>query len=163
MTRQQDLKTKRPSWDEYFMGIAHQTATRSNCMRRQVGAVIAKERVIISTGYNGTPIGVRNCFEGGCKRCESDAPSGAGYDTCICVHAEENSIVLAARHGAATNGSVLYSTLRPCFGCMKSCIQAGIREIIYDEDFSYEPELEEACKQLVQESGLTLRKFRPWK
>lgn len=151
---------KRPSWDEYFMNIAYQAATRGNCSRRQVGAIIVKERVIISTGYNGTPIGVRNCFEGGCLRCQSDAAPGEGYDTCVCVHAEENAIVLAARHGTSTNGSVLYSTLRSCFGCVKSCIQAGIMEIVYDEEFSYEPPLEAVYNELVREAGLRLRQFK---
>lgn len=150
----------RPTWDEYFMNIAHQAATRGNCIRRQVGAIIVKEQVIISTGYNGTPIGVRNCFEGGCLRCQSEAAPGEGYDTCVCVHAEENAIVLAARHGASTNGSVLYSTLRPCFGCMKSCIQAGIKEIVYDQDFSYEPTLEALYNELVREAKMKLRQLK---
>ena len=152
---------KRPSWDEYFMNIAHEAAKRANCIRRQVGAIIVRDRIIVSTGYNGTPMGVRNCFDGGCLRCLSDAAPGEGYDTCICVHAEENAIVLAARHGASTNGAILYSTLRPCFGCTKLCIQAGIKEVIYDQDFRYEPELEETYAALILEAGLAMRKHRP--
>jgi len=152
---------KRPSWDEYFMNIAHEAAKRANCIRRQVGAIIQKDRIIISTGYNGTPMGVKNCFDGGCLRCLSDAAPGEGYDTCICVHAEENAIVLAARHGASTNGAVLYSTLRPCFGCTKLCIQAGIKEVVYDQDFRYEPGLEEAYAALILEAGVTMRHHQP--
>ena len=151
---------KRPSWDEYFMNIAHEAAKRANCIRRQVGAIIVKDRIIVSTGYNGTPMGVTNCFDGGCLRCLSDAAPGEGYDTCICVHAEENAIVLAARHGASTSGAILYSTLRPCFGCIKLCIQAGIKEVIYDQDFRYEPELEETYAALILEAGLAMRKHR---
>jgi len=152
---------QRPGWDEYFTNIAREAAKRSNCIRRQVGAIIVKDRAIISTGYNGTPMGVTNCCDGGCLRCQSDVPPGEGYDTCICVHAEENAIVLAARHGNSTNGGVLYSTLRPCFGCVKLCIQAGIKEIIYDQDFKYEPELEAAYEALVLEAGLRMRQYRP--
>lgn len=152
---------QRPTWDQYFMNIAHEAAKRANCIRRQVGALIVRDRIIISTGYNGTPMGVKNCFDGGCLRCQSDAPPGEGYDTCICVHAEENAIVFAARYGASTNGAMLYSTLRPCLGCIKLCIQAGIKEIVYDQDFRYEPELEEVYAALVLEAGLKMRQLRP--
>lgn len=150
---------RRPEWDEYFINIAHEAARRSNCLRRQVGAIIVKDRAIISTGYNGTPMGVKNCCDGGCPRCQSDAGPGEGYDTCLCVHAEENAIVLAARHGTATANATLYTTLRPCFGCIKSAIQAGIKEIVYSEDFCYEAPLEEAYRNLVLEAGLKVRQY----
>jgi dCMP deaminase len=143
------------------MNIAHEAAKRANCLRRRVGALIVRDHIIVSTGYNGTPIGVRNCFDGGCLRCQSNAAPGEGYDTCICVHAEENAIVLAARHGASTNGSVLYSTLRPCFSCVKLCIQAGIKEVIYEEDFCYVPELEKTYAALIREADLDMRKYVP--
>jgi dCMP deaminase len=149
----------RPSWDEYFMKIAEDASTRSNCLRRKVGALIVKQRNIISAGYNGTPIGVKNCFEGGCPRCQSDVEPGQGYDTCICVHAEANAILLAARHGNATEGGVLYTTLRPCFSCLKEAVQAGIREIVFENGESYEGPLEDAYQMLVRDSGLTLRRF----
>jgi len=151
----------RPDWDTYYMDIARAVAARSNCIRRRVGALIVVDRSIISTGYNGSPMGVRNCSEGGCARCASEAPSGSGYDTCICVHAEQNAFLLAARHGNATDGGGLYSTLRPCFGCLKEAIQAGIREIVYAEPYAYETELEEAYQQLVVESGLRFRQHPP--
>jgi dCMP deaminase len=149
----------RPSWDEYFMKIAEDASTRSNCLRRKVGALIVKQRNIISAGYNGTPIGVKNCFEGGCPRCQSDVEPGQGYDTCICVHAEANAILLAARHGNATDGGVLYTTLRPCFSCLKEAVQAGIREIVFEGGEAYEGPLEDAYQMLVRDSGLTLRRF----
>jgi dCMP deaminase len=147
---------RRPSWDAYYLGIARAVAARASCLRRQVGAVIVVDNAILATGYNGTPMGVRNCDEGGCPRCASDAPPGAGYDACICVHAEENAIAFAARHGNATKGGTLYSTLRPCFGCAKKSIQAGIRRIVFAEPFAYAPELEEVYRRLIEESGIEL-------
>jgi len=139
------------------MDIAHAVKARSNCVRRQVGALIVVERSIISTGYNGSPMGVRNCDEGGCPRCASDAGHGEGYDTCICVHAEQNAFLLAARHGNATAGGVLYTTLRPCFGCVKEAIQAGITEVVYAEPMPYPAELEETYARLIRESQMVLR------
>lgn len=149
----------RPSWDEYFMNIAYETARRSNCLRRQIGAVLVRDRRIVSTGYNGTPMGVKNCFDGGCARCSSDVASGQGYDTCICVHAEQNAIVLAARNGISTDGGVLYTTLRPCFGCVKESIQAGIIEVVYCEEYEYPPELEQVYQALIKEAHLPLRQL----
>ena len=147
----------RPGWDAYYLGIAEAVAVRSNCVRRQVGAVIVVDNAIIATGYNGTPVGVRNCIDGGCPRCASDAPPGAGYDSCICVHAEQNAIVFAARHGNATQGGILYTTLRPCFGCAKASIQAGLRQVVFAHPFGYAPELEDVYRRLISESGLVLR------
>ena len=150
----------RPGWDDYYMGIAGAVSTRSNCVRRRVGALIVVEKAIISTGYNGAPIGVRNCSDGGCPRCSSAAAPGEGYDTCICVHAEQNAIALAARHGNATAGGTLFTTLRPCFGCAKESIQAGIREIVYAEPFEYGPGLEEVYRRLIAESRMILRQTK---
>ena len=149
----------RPPWDLYFMNIAYNVAERSNCIRRQIGAVVVKNYNIISTGYNGTPMGVTNCCDGGCPRCASDIPSGHGVDTCICCHAEENAISFAARHGAPTEDSVLYSTTRPCFGCLKQSVQAGIKKIFYVEPYDYAKELEEVYQQLLAESGMAMVKL----
>ena len=154
------MAMERPSWDEYYMSIARAVSMRSNCLRRRVGALIVVDKAIIGTGYNGTPMGVKDCCDGGCPRCASDAPPGAGYDTCVCVHAEQNAIVLAARHGNATNGGILYATLRPCFGCAKESIQAGIHEVVFDEPYEYEAGLEEAYRRLIAESGILLRQHR---
>ena len=147
----------RPTWDEYYMGIARAVSTRSNCMRRSVGAIIVSQNAIIAAGYNGTPMGVRNCCDGGCPRCASDTAPGQGYDTCICVHAEQNAIVLAARHGNSTSDGKLYTTLRPCFGCAKEAIQAGIREIVFADPYEYDEELEDVYRRLHAESGISLR------
>ena len=151
----------RPGWDDYYLGIAQAVAARASCSRRRVGAVIVVQNAIIAAGYNGTPMGVRNCCDGGCPRCASDAPPGAGYDTCVCVHAEQNAIVLAARHGSATDGGTLYTTLRPCFGCAKEAIQAGIREVVFDEPYEYGEGLEQAYRRLIAESGIRLRPLGP--
>lgn len=148
----------RPSWDDYFINLAWVTSSRSNCSRRKVGALIVVNRRIVSTGYNGTPFGVLNCDEGGCPRCASDAPSQTGLDWCLCVHAEENAIALAARQGTATDGASLYVTTRPCFGCLKEAVQAGIREIIYDQPYDYSDEIEAAYQRVLREAGLTLRR-----
>ncbi len=150
----------RPSWDEYYADIARAVATRSNCMRRHVGALIVVDNAIIATGYNGTPVGVRNCIDGGCPRCQSEAPTGQGYDACICVHAEQNAIAFAARRGNATSGGRLYSTLRPCFSCAKEIIQAGIREVVFDESWTYGDGLEDVYTRLIVESHLVLRPLR---
>ena len=99
--------------------------------------------------------------DGGCPRCASAAAYGEGYDTCLCVHAEENAVLLAARHGTATEGCVVYTTLRPCFLCLRHLIQAGIQTIVYDEDLPYVPEIEERYQQLVQQAATTLRRYAP--
>jgi dCMP deaminase len=126
----------RPDWDTYFMNIAYAVGLRGNCSRRKVAAVIVKDKRVISTGYNGTPRGVTNCFEGGCPRCSSNAPSGTGLGDCICSHAEENSITQAAYHGISTKGATIYVTLSPCLTCAKMIINAGIVEVVYDEEYS---------------------------
>jgi dCMP deaminase len=115
------------------MGIAIAVRTRANCTGRRVGALVVRDRRILSTGYNGTPAKMRNCEDGGCRRCASprEYASGEGYDVCICVHAEQNALLAAARFGVALEGCTLYTTLQPCFGCMKEIIQANVTEVCY--------------------------------
>ena len=151
------LSTDKPSWDDYFMRLATVAATRSNCLRRRVGAIIVVNRSIVSTGYNGTPFGTKNCDEGGCPRCASDAPPFTGYDACLCMHAEANAISLAARRGTAIEGGTLYCTLRPCFGCLKGIIQAGIHEVVYGEPFNYQDTFEEQYVALSTTARVCLR------
>ncbi len=146
----------RPNWDEYFMAIAHVVATRSNCSRRHVAAVVVKDRHILSTGYNGTPHGVKNCFEGGCPRCGGDVKSGTHLEECLCVHAEQNAICQAALHGIMLNGSTIYITLSPCLTCAKLIINAGIKEVVYDGDYSFL----DTVKQMFKEAGVKHRKFK---
>jgi len=126
-------------WDEYYMNIAIAVRKRANCSGRRVGAVIVKENRIISTGYNGTPEGITNCLDGGCIRCKKKdtfAPS-VGYDVCICVHAEQNALITAARFGNSIQGAVVYSTLRPCFDCTKAMLQAKVSAIYFIHDWQH--------------------------
>jgi dCMP deaminase len=124
---------------EYFMGIAIAVRKRANCLGNRVGAVIVVGRRIVSTGYNGTPENMPNCLDGGCHRCKhrADYPSGTGYDLCICVHAEQNALLSAARFGIAVEGSTIYSTMRPCFGCTKEMLQAKISSVFYIHDWAH--------------------------
>lgn len=147
-----DMKN-RPGWDRYFMDIAHVAATRSNCSRRQVAAVLVRDRRIISTGYNGTPRGVKNCCDGGCPRCNSNTPSGSNLHECLCSHAEENAIVQAAYHGIAVKGSTLYTTYSPCLLCAKMIINAGIVEVVYHEHYS----IDDVSTRLLHEAGVVVR------
>jgi len=147
------MTEKRPSWDQYFMNMAKVAATRSNCSRRHVGAVIVQDKQVISTGYNGTPRGIKNCNEGGCPRCASDAKSGENLGQCICSHAEENSIVQAAYHGVSVKGSTLYTTYCPCLLCAKMIINAGIKEVVFFEAYNFD----EITKSLFTEVGIKFR------
>jgi len=125
----------RPDKRMYFLLIALAARTRADCLGRRVGAVIVREDRVLSTGYNGTPFGMPNCSEGGCYRCarRNDEPylRGGAYDVCLCVHAEQNALLTAARFGQQTLGAGLTSTTQPCFGCLKEMLQAGITEVRY--------------------------------
>jgi dCMP deaminase len=112
-----DKNLVRPNWDTYFMRLAYLIASRTNCMKRAVGSVIVQDKRIIAAGYNGTPFGIKNCNEGGCARCNSMTASGAGLDTCYCIHAEENAVIEAGRQKAA--GATIYVTTYPCLMCAK--------------------------------------------
>ena len=132
VVRQAAARMQRPSWDAYFMDIARVVASRSNCVKRKVAAVIVRDRRVIATGYNGTPRGAPNCNEGGCPRCIALVPPGEALESCLCSHAEENAITQAAYHGVSVKGAVLYSTLSPCLQCTKMIVNAGIAEVVYD-------------------------------
>lgn len=125
-----------PGWHEYFMRIAGVVKTRGNCMLRQVGVVLVRNRQIIATGYNGTPRGVTNCLDGGCVRCHrkltGKIKSGEDKGMCLCVHAEANAIIQSAYHGIATRGAQMYSTTSPCLLCAKEIINAGIEAVYYE-------------------------------
>lgn len=124
--------TGRPSWDTYFVRMAHLAATRSTCLRRRVGAVVVKDRMVLATGYNDTPRGITNCGEGGCGRCAGNAPSGTSHDTCLCLHAEMNCVVQAAYHGVAIVGGTIYVTYQPCLICAKLLLNVGIKRIVFE-------------------------------
>ena len=145
----------RPDWDVYFMNIAAVVATRGNCVRRQVAALVVRDHRIITTGYNGTPRGVRNCCEGGCARCAGDAPSGGDLAECICSHAEENAITQAAYHGIALRGGTLYCTMSPCLICAKMIVNAGIQEVVFDNEY----EFNDRTRALLHEAGVRYRRL----
>ncbi len=119
----------RPTWDEYFTGIANLVAERSTCLRRRVGALIVKDKRILSTGYNGTPTGITHCCETGCRREELKVPSGQRHELCRGLHAEQNAVIQAAYHGVSIKDSIIYCTHEPCSVCAKIIINSGIREV----------------------------------
>ena len=141
---------KRPSFDEYFMQMALLTARRSTCLRRQVGAVIVKDKHIIATGYNGAPKGLEHCEEiGGCLREELGVPSGERHELCRALHAEQNAIIQAAVLGQSVKDSLMYVTHQPCSICAKMIINAGIRKIIINSGYP-----DEMASKLLKEAKL---------
>jgi dCMP deaminase len=125
----------RPSWDEYFMTICDQVGGRSTCLRRRVGAVIVRDRRILATGYNGTPSGLRHCAEVGCLREQRGIESGSYHELCRGIHAEQNAVIQAAKHGIAMDGSTAYCTHQPCVLCAKILLNAGVVDIVYREPY----------------------------
>ncbi len=158
---------ERPDWNEYFMLQAELAKLRSNCIARQVGAVIVRNHRQLATGYNGTPPGIKNCFEGGCKRCqlrmEGKIESGESLDRCLCNHAEANAIMHCAILGieAGAEGAMLYTTFVPCLECTKMAITIGIKKFFCLDSY---PEtdhglLKEAGVEVVQ---LDRSKIQHW-
>jgi dCMP deaminase len=128
-------KNPRPSWDEYFLGIAELVSSRSTCLRRKVGAVIVKDKRILSTGYNGAPSKIDHCAKTGCLREKLKIPSGERHELCRGLHGEQNAFLQAALHGTSLKDSVLYSTTQPCIICAKMIINAGIKEVVIRGDY----------------------------
>ena len=147
-------KMERPSWEEYFFQIAKQVATRSTCMRRQVGAVLVKDKRLLSTGYNGAPRDISHCIEVGCLRDELNVPSGQRHELCRALHAEQNAIAQAALHGVKIEGSTLYCTHQPCSLCAKMIINAGIVEVYFDQGYP-----DELATGFFAEAGIKLHKI----
>jgi dCMP deaminase len=139
----------RPSWDEYFLAITRVVATRSTCLRRQVGAVIVKDKRMLTSGYNGAPRDLAHCAAVGCLREINHVPSGERHELCRGTHAEQNAIVQAALYGVAIDGAILYCTHQPCSSCTKMVINAGIRRIVYQNPYP-----DELGMGLIQEAGI---------
>lgn len=135
----------RPSWDQYFMDIACLVSRRSTCRRRQVGAILVRDKRILATGYNGAPTGLAHCLEVGCLREELKVASGERHELCRGLHAEQNVIIQAAYHGVCIKDATLYSTNLPCSICSKMLINAGIGQIKYHEGYS-DPMAEDMLK-----------------
>lgn len=145
----------RPSWDEYFMEIAEVVKKRSTCTRRQVGAILVKDKQILTTGYNGSPKNLDHCDKTGCKRQELNIPSGQRHELCRALHAEQNAIIQAAHNGVGINGATLYVTTRPCVLCAKMCINAGINRIIYKGDYP-----DDMSNEMLEEAGIEMINFK---
>ena len=142
-------KDRRPSWDEYFMEMAQVVRKRSTCLRRSVGAVIVMDHRIMTTGYNGVPVGIEHCETRGCLREDLQVPSGERHELCRGLHAEQNAIIQAAYLGQRIAGATLYCTTQPCVICAKMIINAGIRRVVIQE--TYPDELAEA---MFREAGI---------
>jgi dCMP deaminase len=148
-------KRTRPSWDEYFMNIAELAATRSTCLRRQVGAAIVKNKKILATGYNGAPSGLKHCLDIGCLRDKLGIPSGQRHELCRATHAEQNAIVQAALFGVSIKDSTLYSTTQPCILCTKLIINAGIKKIVIKDSYP-----DKMSKDMLKEAGVKIHIFK---
>jgi dCMP deaminase len=147
-----EVNVMRPSWDAYFMEITHVVASRSTCLRRQVGAVIIKDRRILSTGYNGAPKGLAHCQEVGCIREKNNIPSGERHELCRALHAEQNAILQAALYGVSIADATIYCTTHPCVMCAKMLINAGMKEVVISGTY---PDPMSAA--LLEEAGLVVR------
>lgn len=135
-----------------FIALANQEARRSNCVRRAVGALLVRDGVVIGQGWNGVPDRYRDCRAAGCPRCINGGETGSGYETCICIHAEQHSIADAARRGVETEGSTLYVNLRPCLQCLAISRAAGVRKIFYGgKTWTYPAELEAVYIKLARD------------
>ncbi len=144
----------RPSWDEYFMSITEQVGQRSTCTRRHIGAVIVKDKRILATGYNGVPSGLAHCEDVGCLREQLGIPSGTQHELCRGIHAEQNAVIQAARHGIAIDGATVYCTHQPCVLCAKILINAGITEIIYQNAYP-----DALATEMLAEAGVSATRY----
>jgi dCMP deaminase len=146
----------RPSWDEYFMAIAEQVAGRSTCLRRATGAVLVKDKRILATGYNGVPQGLAHCEVVGCIREQRKIPSGSHHELCRGIHAEQNAVIQAAKHGIAMDGATAYCTHQPCVLCAKILLNAGVVDIVYRDPYP-----DPLSEELLAEAGVVPRQLLP--
>jgi len=144
----------RPTYDEYFMNMTQVVSTRSTCIRRNVGAILVKNKHILSTGYNGAPKGLKHCSEVGCLREKLNVQTGERHELCRGLHAEQNAIIQASVFGVSIDGATLYCTTAPCSVCTKMLINAGIKEIVYQESYP-----DELAQQMLTEAKIKVRKL----
>jgi len=147
------LKT-RPSWDEYFFRITCEVATRSTCLRRQVGAILVRDKRILCTGYNGAPRNLKHCSETGCPREAKGVASGTGLELCRGLHAEMNALLQAAMYGIVLRGATIYSTAFPCSLCAKMLINTGIERVVALGDYP-----DPLAKQLLTDADVQIELF----
>lgn len=146
-----DRPADRPSWEQYFMAIANLVSQRSTCKRRKVGAVLVSDKRILATGYNGAPSGIAHCLDVGCLREKLGIPSGERHELCRGLHAEQNVIAQAAFHGVRIFGAALYCTNLPCSICSKMIINAGIKDIKYQEGYA-----DPMGEEMLRDAGISL-------
>jgi dCMP deaminase len=151
---ERETQEQRPSWDQYFMDIVGLVSKRSTCVRRKVGAVLVRDKRILSTGYNGAPSGLRHCLDIGCLRKQMKIPSGERHELCRGLHAEQNAIIQAALHGVSTKGATMYCTNHPCIICSKMIINSGIKKVIYRDGYS-----DMLAHEMLKEAHIEVSKF----
>ncbi|MDY6911352.1 MAG: cytidine/deoxycytidylate deaminase family protein [Chloroflexota bacterium] len=144
-------KGNRPGIDEYLLKIASVVAERSTCLRHHVGAVAARDKHILATGYNGAAAGLRDCLELGCLRDEQDIPSGTRHEICRAIHAEQNVIIQASLHGVSLDGCTIYCTHTPCILCAKMLVNARIKRFV-----SFGKYADDSFIDLFAEAGITV-------
>lgn len=149
-----DLLAQRPDWETYFMDMARLASRRSSCHRRAVGAVIVKDKRLLTSGYNGNPPDFEHCATMGCIREMLNVPSGAHHELCTGLHAEQNAIIQAATTGVAIAGATLYTTTFPCVTCAKMIMAARITEVVYDEGYP-----DELGRFMLARSNIHVRRF----
>jgi dCMP deaminase len=145
----------RPAWDVYFMDIARLAAKRATCLRRKVGAVIVKDRHLLSTGYNGAPKNISHCQKTGCLRERLRIASGQRHELCRGLHAEQNAIIQAALYGVSLKGATLYCTNMPCVICSKMIINAGIERVVLLDDYP-----DKMARAFLIEAGVKISKVK---
>ncbi|MFH1223752.1 MAG: cytidine/deoxycytidylate deaminase family protein [Pseudomonadota bacterium] len=146
---------KRFTWPDYFFEFATLASKRSTCLRRNVGAVLVKDKMVVATGYNGSPRGIKHCREVGCVREKAKIPSGERHELCRGLHAEQNAIIQAARCGVSINGADLYCMTKPCAICTKMIINAGIANVYYTDSYN-----DKLAEKLATESGTNFKKIK---
>lgn len=146
----------RPTLDEYFMEIAKVVAKRSTCLRNNVGAVIVRDKRILSTGYNGAPRDMEHCLEIGCIRDQQNIASGTRHELCRAVHAEQNAIIQSALHGVSVEGATLYCTHQPCILCAKMIINSKIKRVVYSNNYP-----DDEAINFFKKAGVKIDIFKP--
>lgn len=147
-----EVPMARPSWDAYFMSITELVAQRSTCIRRRVGAILVRDRRIITTGYNGAPSNISHCLDVGCLREQQGIPSGQRHELCRGLHAEQNAIIQAALHGVSVEGATLYCTNMPCAICSKMLLNARIVCVYYKDGYA-----DSLAAQMMAEAGIPVK------
>jgi dCMP deaminase len=149
MKKENTTVFKRPPWDEYFMKLAWIVAERSTCIRHHIGAVIVRDKRILTTGYNGAAVGVDDCMSLGCLRNALNIPSGQRQEICRAIHAEQNAIIQSGYNGVSIKGATLYCTHSPCVLCAKMIVNAGIKKVVMNIEYP-----DTAFKELFLESNM---------